>query len=491
MNGMQKRATLTLLSCGLLLPLWSQKNQYKVEANILTGIGEHAPFYLQSGQYGVFGKEVNQGVLTASLYRTTERTKGFDYGYGLELAASYNNTQTAWVQQLYGEIQYGWFRFLAGSKQQKGLFREEDLSSGGTIWSGNARPIPQIEIAFNDFHALPFTKGWLELYALIAYGYFIDSPYLKDQYTYQNSFITTDGWYHHKSLFFRSKSDRRFVFTIGAEFAAQFGGHYKEYKNGKLHVEHKNKVGIKDFVDVLIPQAGGSSASVGDQAYYYGNHLGAWHIMGAYRLNDAHKVTAYCEWLFEDGSGIGKMNGLDGLWGLEYEGAKGSLISNFVLEYIQTTNQGGPIHWAPGDHTDTSLSDPATGADDYYNNYFYTGWAHFGQANGNPFLISPIYDDGGYLRFRHSRIRGVQVAVKGSLTKSWSYVAKYGHNKGWGSPYIPLKKEKMNAALLATTYNPSKLKGWEFSGKVAFDQGGLIGNNWAIQVGVIKKGIIK
>ncbi len=491
MNEIHKRAALILLCCLQLMPLCAQKHRYEGEVNVLAGHGEHTPFYLQSGQYGMYGQKPNQGVLSALIYKTTDKTIGFDYGYGLELAASYNNTQAAWVQQLYAELQYGWFNFLAGSKQQKGLFRQQDLSSGSTILSGNARPIPQLEVSFNDFHAIPFTKGWLEVYASVAFGYFIDSPYLKDQYSYQHSFITTNVWYHHKSLYFRSKSDRRFVMTIGAEFAAQFGGHYKEYKNGKLHAEHINKVGIKDFYDVLIPKAGSSSTSIGDQAYYYGNHLGAWHIMGDYRLNETNKLSAYCEWLFEDGSGIGKMNGFDGLWGLAYEGKEENLVSNVVLEYIQTTNQGGPIHWAPGDHSDTSLSDPATGADDYYNNYFYNGWAHFGQAIGNPFLISPVYNDGGYLRFRHSRIRGVQVAMKGSLTKSWSYLVKYGHNKGWGSPYIPLKKEKMNAALLAATYVPTKLNGWQFTGKVAVDQGGLVGNNWGVQIGVIKKGIIK
>ena len=33
-----------------------------------------------------------------------------------------------------------------------------ELSSGGLVWSGNARPIPQVRAGFIDFVDIPFTK---------------------------------------------------------------------------------------------------------------------------------------------------------------------------------------------------------------------------------------------------------------------------------------------------------------------------------------------
>ena len=71
------------------------------------------------------------------------------------------------------------------------------------------------------------------------------------------------------------------------------------------------------------------------------------------------------------------MNGLDGWYGIEYKSGEQGIINGAVIEYVDLTNQSGPIHWAPNDH-DTPITTEAPGADDYYYNYAYKGYQYYG-----------------------------------------------------------------------------------------------------------------
>ena len=90
---------------------------------------------------------------------------------------------------------------------------------------------------------------------------------------------------------------------------------------------------------------------------------------------------------YDDFSGMGKQNGLDGLWGLEFKINRPLVINNIVIEYYQTTNQSGPLHGL-----DDSIVEKTGGADDYYNNDMYPGWVHWGMGMVNQLVATPIYN---------------------------------------------------------------------------------------------------
>ena len=85
------------------------------------------------------------------------------------------------------------------------------------------------------------------------------------------------------------------------------------------------------------------------------------------------------------------------------------------------TNQSGPLNWCPSDYNDPKLDIEATGADDYYNNYFYNGWAHYGLSNGTAMAKSLLYNTDGYMRYKHNRIRGVHLGASGYIAPEWKY----------------------------------------------------------------------
>ena len=68
--------------------------------------------------------------------------------------------------------------------------------------------------------------------------------------------------------------------------------------------------------------------------------MGSEHIRMTYRHED-FSISAYLENYYDDFSGMGKLNGFDGLWGIEYKSNHKQAINGFVLEYYQTTNQSG------------------------------------------------------------------------------------------------------------------------------------------------------
>lgn len=467
--------------------------QYTIDADVQAGCGQFAPFYFTSNQHGVVSAEKNSGYLSAALHKGVDKKKRFDFGFGADIIGSYNNSSSFWIQLLYGEVKYRCLNLMIGSKEIDGVFKNSILSSGGLVWSGNARPIPQVRAGIFEFVAIPGTNGWVQIKGDIAYGLFLDNKWLENNFGYENYFITTGAWYHQKKIFFRSKEDKNFVATIGGELATQFGGKQRNYINGTLESTYKDKVKLKDLFCVLLPQGGGESANPGDQAYYYGNHLGSWHGIFEYKLKNHQKVTAYFEWLFDDASGMGKLNGWDGLWGIEYATNRPSVVSNIVFEYLQTTNQGGPIHWAPNDFPDTSVKPEATGADNYYNNFFYNGWAHYGMANGSPLLKSPIYNEDGYIGFTDNRVQAFHLALAGNFCPEVFYVFKNSYRRGWGTYFAPFKEvAKSYSLLLDITYKPKQLQSWAFSGKVGLDRGNhySLGNNLGFGIKITKTGTI-
>lgn len=60
----------------------------------------------------------------------------------------------------------------------------------------------------------------------------------------------------------------------------------------------------------------------------------------------------------------------------------------------------GPLHGLQN-----SVVGKTGGADNYYNNGYYPGWAHWGMAIANPLIASPIYNKDGDMSFKYNRVK--------------------------------------------------------------------------------------
>ena len=442
----------------------AQKLESFVEFGTSIHAGERTPMWQVSNQHGFSSINNNAYIRAGAFYNQSIHSWKLQGGIDMAVAAGFASTMV--LQQAYIDARYKWLGFWGGSRELNSPLLNQLLSSGGLTWSGNARPVPQICIGILDYvHLSP----GVQVKAEISYGWFTDGRYQQkavgENYPYAKSIK-----YHHKSFFFRfGKPNTKWQFDIGMQIDTQFGGYIVK---GTEVTNLGNS--LENYLNALIPH------NRGEGIYFDGNYLGSEYLKMTYK-SKSFSLGAYLENFYEDFSGMGKQNGLDGLWGIEYKSNERQIIDGLVLEYYQSTNQSGPLHGL-----DFSVVKKTGGADNYYN-HAYSGWTHWGMMNSNPLIPSNIYNEDGYLGLRYTRVKAIHLGWSGNIAKEWMYRAKFSFNQTWGTPHEPIPEILENFSIFTEVkYIPNKLKGFIFTGSVAFDTGKLYGDNFGGQIKIHK-----
>lgn len=477
----------------LFLPqiLWAQTLSVRPFAEIGTTlhVGDYTPLWQNSMQHGLASVD-NNAYLRGGVMARDTLGRGWSWAAGIDLAVTIGMDSHFYIQQAYADISWKCLDLSVGSKEISSNLLNEQLSSGGVVWSGNARPIPQVKIGIFDYTPI-FGSSWAAIRGELSYGWWTDNNYLKKQY--ERLEAIADPWYtksikyHHKSFYLRlGKPSSRWQMELGMCLDDQFGG----YRVSKEGVEDLGN-GLKNYWKALIPQGGDDEALPGEKVQKEGNFLGSEDLRLTYKA-DRFNLSAYLENYFDDFSGMGKQNGFDGLWGLEYASKVPGWINGVVFEYYQTTNQSGPLHGV--DNTDALKTG---GADDYYNNYLYQGWANWGQAMANPLIASPVYFSdrvvkmnwgNGYLGFPYNRVKAFHLGVNGSLSSRWEYRMKLTTSRTWGTPFCPTLSILTNwSGFFEAGYYPSFIKDCRVTASVAFDRGDIYGDNLGWQLKIRKQ----
>lgn len=471
---------------------------YAAELWTNAGNGDFAPYYMASNRFGTVTQR-NSTYVRASVRSDMDPSPRFSYGFGADLVAGasshtpymrYVATDAAWtwrreapanfwVQQLYGQIRWRSLFLEVGLKETGSAMLDDDLSSGDLTWSANARPMPGIRAGFGRWVDIPFTRGVLQFDGQLFYGRPTDDRWLRHHYNYYNSFITTGRWVNYKRAYFRTAPGKPLSVTFGMQAAAQFAGTSRTYIDGRLEKTERHTLRFRDFFDMIIPRSG--------EDYVKGNHVGSWDIAARYRFRSGHTLRAYCQWPWEDGSGIGKLNGWDGLWGLEYRAPGRAIVRGAVIEYIDFRNQSGPLHWDPVDNTGSNLPGEATGSDSYYNNFLYNGYCHYGMGHGTPFLMSPLYNTDGYMRYVDTRVQGFHIGVNGCIGPKVDYRLLYSWRTGWGDSYLPrIEKARCIAGMAEATIRPTDHL--TVKAQIAYDAGAMYGHNFGAGISISYSG---
>ena len=478
--------------------------QYEAGVTANAGNSDLAPHYILANQGGTVTQQYGTQ-LHGALWHAMDTTIRLSWGAGIEAwggwtsnATYYNNyyyveevtegdhyvmhhyypvgtenpqhPARVWLQQAYLEGKYRGVQLVLGAKRHESPMVDDRLSSGDLVWSQNARPLVGARAGFVNFQTIPLTRGWVQINGEVGYYKPGDNKWLEHHYNYWNHFITTGWWMNYKYLHLRSNPNKPLVVTLGMQAACQFGGDNVFYERNNEVRRVKQKADAEAFFKALIPGSGGSNK--GDE-FFEGNHLGTWDIRADYHLHGGHRLGAYHQHIWEDGSGIAWRNGFDGLWGLDYHAPTPGWVDGAVIEYLDLTNQSGPIHWAPGDHAGTPLTSEITGGDDYYNNYAFNGYQVRGMALGTPMAPGPIYNQDGYMRFVHTRVRAIHAAVTGHIGTQWQYRVMASRRAAWGTTLMPMTKATSTSLLAEATYSPAQLNGLSIKAMLATDHGNL------------------
>lgn len=522
---MMKRRLLTLLLLSISIAAFSREktDEEKEGSPIFKGLrydielqstfsSEKTPLWLNANRYGLSSLEENNGYARASLSRPirTDSIKRWGIGYAVDVAVPYNFTSNFVVQQAFFEARWLHGTLSIGSKQRPLELKNSRLSSGSQTLGINARPVPQVRLALEDYWTLPIFHGWLHLKGHIAYGRMTDDSW---QHTFTNKQhrYADDVLYHSKAGYLKIGNEENFhpfSIELGLEMAATFGGTaYQNDANGGMYAI-KGGTGLKDYWNAFIP--GGSDVTETTYQNVEGNQVGSWLI----RLNwnaDLWRFSLYADKYFEDHSAMFQLdydgygegdewqtkkerryllyNFKDIMLGAELNLKYGRWLRGLVLEYIYSKYQSGPIYH---DHTE-AIADHIGGADDYYNHSIYTGWQHWGQVMGNPLYRSPIYNTDGTIRVEDNRFMAFHLGIEGQPSSHFDYRALASWQEGLGSYADPFDKKHHNVSFLVEAryaFTGKALGGWSVKGGYAMDFGGILGNNHGFQITIAKGGLI-
>lgn len=469
------------------------------------GPNDFAPYYINSLRHGTLTAARGANIGLAA-FKPLDKSRRFNYSFGIEAWASAGNSadylrfnpdnRTFYthsvapahiiLQQLWGEVKFRGVFLYAGLRDFTPALVNSRLSSGDLIESGNSRNIPQVRAGFIDFQNIPFTNGWVQIQGEVAFAKSTDNTWSKNHYNYFNSHINLGWWYNYKRCFFRTKPSQPLSITVGMQASAQFNGDVYWYNtDGRNYQTINTPFRLRSLADILLMKH--------DESYYEGNHLGTWDFQARYRFNDNSELKAYFQWLWEDGSGIGKLNGMDGLWGLEWKAPSRGVVSGAVLEVLTFMNHGGHIHYSPSDFTNPTLAgNKAEGADNYYNNHYTNGYALYGMGIGSPMFPSPIYNtNGATTQYLDNRFWGIHGAVEGDVSRSISYRAMLGFRRFYGTPFLPsLNVTHTVSAFLEARWQIGRVPGLALGAQLGFDYGNsTYGKNFGALVSATYSGI--
>lgn len=462
---------------------WNDSIRYHGEVGMSFGGGDYNPFWIMSNRYGLSSERPNNAYLRLGVFHDMDTTRRFTWGAGVDLAVGARFSSVFIVQQLYAEAKYRCLQLLAGSKEIPGMMPNSDLSSGNLLYSGNARPIPQVRAGIFDYADFWGTKGWLGVKGYLAFGKFTDNRWIESwanpKYKY-----TTGTLYHSKALFLRGGNAKKFPleFEIGLEMATEFGGEC-HMPDGEII---KMPTGWRNWIKAVIPKGGDSSTPVSEQVNVEGNFLGTWNFSLAWKPMADWSVKAYYQHYFEDHSMIWiQYPWKDGLYGVQATFPKNRWVSEAVYEFLYMKDQSGPVYW---DHN-AEIPEQVSGRDNYYNHYLYNGWQHWGMGIGTPLAISPIYNANHRMAFLSTRFFSHHLGFKGQPSDEVGYRVMATYTKSWGTYEIPFDDTKSNISLLAEiSWKPKKLKGWQADLGFGMDAGSLIGHNYGVSLKISKTG---
>ncbi len=466
-----------LFSLSLLLfstLLHSQTKPYGFNAGITTmlGDGQHAPFWLTANRGGRFLPENNVAAFEFGVLAEADTGKVFDYHFGIQVFSRFGKSADLLLQQIHAGITlYDLLELRAGLWEEVIGSREPALSSGSVIWSGNARPMPKIQIGTPGYVEVPHTRGYAEVSGLLAHGWFIDDRYVEDVLL------------HHKNIYIRLGGTLPVNIHYGFNHYAQWGGNSPDY-------DKPFPSDLDAYYRIFFNRAGDTDIEGTPQTWEnnkFGNTLGSRNYGIELDLQTL-EAGLYMQDVFEDGSGLRRQNFPDGLWGAYLRlTEKPQLLQAIVYEFLHTKDQSGPTHNDPDGNT-------IGGNDNYFNHAIYqSGWTNHRQTIGTPLITSPVYN--GMERFsalpahhlHNNRVMAHHIGLEGFLGVQMQYRGLVTYSRNYGRHREPFETVAKQLSFMLELSRSLPQHGLQAGITLAADRGKLYGNNYGFMLHLNKK----
>lgn len=434
------------------------------------------PFWFHANQWGIVPTTGQTGSLRAGivgrqyLSKDTASKKSWTYVYGLDVVANANKNSKFLLPQVYAGIAFKSLQLTVGRSKQYVGFNDHELGTGAYMWSGNALPVPRVQIGFEKY--VPLIRNFLYFKGFYSDG-FLDGKRP----------VTSELKFHNKSLFVRlGRPDGKLKLHGGFNHAVQWGGKSPYFtENGQM------PNGIDKYWYVVTgfkPKGKVDGISSFDETNRIGNHVASLDF-GVELDFKAVNIMFYRQNLIEDGSLFYLNNIKDGLNGVTFrmkdnDGKRFSL-DKLTLELLYTKSQGG---------SEAVDGNSIRGKDDYFNNsQVRDGWSYYGRGLGTPFITPQTENEWPrYANFftNNNRVWVIHSGMKGKLNSAtWMTKLSLSSNQGTYDQPLPRKTYQFSG-LVGLEKQVSFLGGSNLRAAVSVDQGKLFENALGLMLAIRK-----
>lgn len=440
--------------------------KYQLEAGTYLSTAGVTPFWLRSNQYGIV--PISSPILTfrGSAHKDYDSTKNdnqklkrFGFGYGFWGVANINKQSRLLLPEAYLKVRYGAFEFYGGRRREIMGLVDTTLTSGSYIWSGNALPMPKIQISIPNFRQLG--KSPIFIKAGISHGWFGNQGYVKNYSL------------HQKWLYGRiGRESSKFKFYVGFNHNVQWGG----------ITENKDPFYSKDgqfapyplysYQFVLIPflqkiiKLNPEKLTNFDSGLAIGNHLGSADI-GFEVEGDKTTLLFYKQQPYDFARSLYNLNNIeDGLYGLSLNFKNNPKIKKILLEYLHTTSQGlyrfGK--YQPSNYVEN---------DNYFSHGQYISWSYNRSIIGTPFILA---DEKGIY---NNRIKALIVSMSGKITNKVFYIIGGSFSSNLGIYGKEMSNNQFSGRLNTEYFLTTNSS---ITGQLSFDNGNVYSKNLGLSI---------
>lgn len=477
----------TATGCLAQTPAGRRPLQTQVELGGWGASDQAQPFWLRANQYGIVPLSTPAATLRAGVWKDyvpvdtlAQRPRRWGWGFGVNPVLNAGRRTQVLLPEAYVKVRLGGIELSVGRRRALIGLGDSTLSSGFVAGSGNALPIPNVQLTTRGYLPLGLLKNWVAVNAGYAHGWF-NVPYIQHSYL------------HQKYLYLRfGKSTGAVRVHLGLNHQVQWAGSADYLKNQPgLAVNGKLPSSFRHYGTVILannPEFWQSTDYTSfDGAYRIGNHIGSADAALDIRTGWGNWFI-YHQHLYDDLSGLLFINGFDGLTGLSWARRSTQAvrqaggIRRVVLEHLRTTNQSGPTFDVPNSRYQ--------GADNYFNHGQYReGWSYLGRSIGTPF-VAPA----GELRpdariplfFPNNRVRAWYVGATGWLLNRLTWTTRLAYSQNYGTFLRPYPSPLGQFSALLTAQAPLR-SSLTLTGSLALDRGRLLPNTVGGYVGLTKR----
>ncbi len=402
-----------------------------VEAQAIISDAGVTPFWMRSLQYGSVPMENPGLVLRAWNGKGYNLKKKYDWKYEVEATGWTGIQNDIWLTQAYVSARRGKWELWAGRRKEVYGLGDTTTTGGFYTWSGNAVPMPKIQLGTRDY--LNFAKGWLGVHLTYSHGWF------------DNQGPTINAYLHQKTLYGRiGKQTSMFNVFGGINHNVSWAGEAKYKLGGEWDYFASNLNTYFYVVTVLKDRTileSDSRSSWDELGYQFGNHLGSVDLAIKFQSKDIEAMI-YRQSMYETGriASLAIIN--DGLSGISLKIKKSLIIDKIGIEYLYTANQG---NYTSGIAQFLGLVDThKTEIESYFNHGGRGPWKYWNKSLGSPiFILDRESAQGGGDFFSLNAIKSFHIFFAGQINKSIIWKFRFSNSK-YSSPKNHLYRRLTN-----------------------------------------------